>query len=109
VKHKGLYQLLCAATVDSEFRETLLCDAPRAMLGGYLGQTFSLTPEEWALVASIKARKLEDLATQIHRWVSTNGNGNGNGYGNGYGNGHNGDGHDILAKMERQAELFRGS
>jgi hypothetical protein len=97
VKHKGLYQLLCAAMVDGQFCETLLRDPPRAISGGYLDHTFSLTPEEWRLVASLRARELEDLASQIQSWVSTNGNGNG----------RNGNGHDVLARMSRQAKLFR--
>jgi hypothetical protein len=92
VKHEGLYQLLCAAMVDSQFCEILLRDPPRAISGGYLDHTFSLTSEEWGLVVSLRARELEDLASQIQSWVSTNGNGNG---------------HDVLARMSRQAELFR--
>jgi hypothetical protein len=98
VKHKGLYQLLCAAMVDSQFCETLLRDPPQAVSEGYLDHTFPLTPEEWRLMANIKARELEDLAGQIQSWVSTNGNGSG----------RNGDGQDVLARTRRQAELFRG-
>lgn len=98
MKHKGLYQLLCAAVVDSQFRETLLRDPPRAISGGYLDYRFSLTPEEWVLVTNIEARELEDFATQINRWVSTNDSGNG----------CDGNGHGILTTIEDLAKLFYG-
>jgi hypothetical protein len=94
VKHKGLYQLVCAATVDSEFCNALLRDPVQAISSGYLGQPFGLTAEEHDLVLSIQARALEDLTAQIDRWLSTNGNGNGNGF-------------RILA--EEPVELFRYS
>jgi hypothetical protein len=98
VKHKGLYELLCAATVDSQFRRTLLRDPSHAISLGYLDHRFALTAEECVLISGIRARRLEDFASQIQSWVSTNGNGAG----------RNGHGHDILAKMRRQEELFRG-
>lgn len=94
MKHKSLNQLLCAATVNVRFRETLLHDPAKAIASGYFDQTFSLTQEERDLVVGIQAQGLEDFAAQVYHWIS--GNGNGNGYnGNGYnGNGHNGNGHN---------------
>ncbi len=91
MKHKGLNQLLCAATVNNGFRETLLHNPAQAIATGYFDHTFSLTPEERDLVISIQAQKLEDFAAQVYRWISGSGNGNGNGNGNGKngnGNGH---------------------
>jgi hypothetical protein len=75
MNHKGLNQLLCAATVNSRFRETLLRTPAQAIAMGYLGQTFSLTSEEQELVTSIQAQHLEDLAAKIYCWMSGNRNG----------------------------------
>jgi hypothetical protein len=80
MKHKGLNQLLCAAVVNTKFRETLLRSPAQAIASGYLEHSFSLTPEEKKLVIDIQAPQLEDFATQIYRWISGNGNGH-NGYG----------------------------
>lgn len=87
MKHKGLNQLLCAATVNNGFRETLLHNPAQAISTGYFDHTFSLTPEERDLVISIQAQKLEDFAAQVYHWISGYGNSNGNGK-NGNGNGH---------------------
>jgi hypothetical protein len=75
VNHKGLNQLLCAATVNSRFRETLLHTPAQAIATGYLGQTFALTSEERELVTSIQAQHLEDFAAKVYCWMSENGNG----------------------------------
>ncbi|MGD8466061.1 MAG: hypothetical protein PVI09_19555 [Anaerolineae bacterium] len=70
MKHKGLNQLLCAATVNGRFRETLLHNPAQALAGGYLNHTFTLTPEEHELVLGINAQGLEDFAAQVHDWIS---------------------------------------
>jgi hypothetical protein len=80
MKHKGLNQLLCAATVNNRFCETLLHNPAQAIATGYFDHTFSLTPEERELVINIQAQKLEDFAAQVYRWISGGGNGNGNGH-----------------------------
>jgi len=77
MKHKDLNQLLCAATVNGRFRETLLRNPAQAVAMGYLDHTFSLTPEEKEMVISIQARQLEDFAAQVYHWISGDGNGNG--------------------------------
>jgi hypothetical protein len=92
--HKGLNQLLCAATVNRRFCEILLCNPAQAMAAGYFGYTFALTSEERALVTGIQAQKLEDFAAQIYHWLSGNGNG------------RNGNGHNMLIQAEEQAQLF---
>jgi len=86
MKHKGLNQVISAATVSDRFCSTLLRDPAQALAGGYYGQSFALTPEERDLVVGLQARRLEDLAEQIHSWMQFGGNGcNGNGHGrNGY-------------------------
>jgi hypothetical protein len=38
--HKGLNQLLCAATVNAQFRETLLRNPSQAIATGYFNHRF---------------------------------------------------------------------
>ena len=73
--HKGLNQLLCAATVNRRFRESLLRNPAQAIAMGYFSYTFALTPEEQKLVTSIQAQQLEDFAAQVYCWISADGNG----------------------------------
>lgn len=74
MNHKGLNQLLCAATVNKRFRETLLREPAQAIATGYFGQTFPLTFEEQTLLTSIQAKRLEDLAAKVYCWISSNDN-----------------------------------
>lgn len=95
MKHKSLNQLLCAATVNTRFRETLLRDPAKAIAAGYFDHSFTLTQEEKDLLVGIQAHRLEDFAAQVYHWISTSSNGyNGNGLnGNGLNsNGVNGNG-----------------
>ena len=89
MEHKGLNQLLCAATVNGRFRNVLLRDPAQALATGYFDHTFSLTPEEKKLVVNIQAQRLEDFAAEVHHWLQSKSNGNGHN-----GNGHNGNGHN---------------
>ena len=127
MKHKSLNQLLCAATVNGRFCDTLLSDPARAIASGYFGHSFSLTPDERDFVVGIQAQRLEDFAAQVYQWISGNahahnahgqsvnghnGNGhNGNGHnGNGQnGNGHNGNGHihDLFGSTDKLVDLYR--
>lgn len=96
MKHKSLNQLLCAATVNTRFREVLLRDPAKAIASGYFDHSFALTQEEQDMVVSIRAQRLEDFAEQVYHWISDGSNGfNGNGRnGKKYnGNGVNGHGH----------------
>ena len=88
MEHKGLNQLLCAATVNGRFRNILLRDPAQALAVGYFDHTFSLTPEERQLVVSIQAQRLEDFAAEVHHWLQSKSNGNGHKVAGRNGNGH---------------------
>lgn len=65
-----LNRLLCAALVSQSFREKLLVNPEAALSEGYsLGsfgtEMFDLTDEEKQVVLSIKAKSLQELASQI--------------------------------------------
>ena len=61
----GLSKLFEAAVLNRQFCQLLL-NQPEAALGkGYLGNTFDLTLEEQALIVSIQAKSLPDLAQQV--------------------------------------------
>jgi hypothetical protein len=63
----GLHRLFAAAIVSDQFRETLLRKPEEALAKGYLGQTFVLTDQEQALIKSIRADTLTDLAQKVNR------------------------------------------
>lgn len=61
----GLSRVFAAAVVSPQFRDLLLENPSEALMKGYLGETFTLTPEESSLIASIRANTLSDLAKQV--------------------------------------------
>lgn len=61
----GLSRVFAAAVVSRQFRDLLLQNPREALVNGYLGETFTLTPEESDLIASIRANSLSDLAKQV--------------------------------------------
>lgn len=61
----GLNRVFAAAIVNSQFCDMLLKDPQAALHKGYLGEAFTLTPEEVSLIASIRAETLSDLARQL--------------------------------------------
>lgn len=67
VDRTGLHRLFAAAIVSDQFRETLLRKPEEALANGYLGQTFILTDQEKALIKSIRADTLTDLAQKVNR------------------------------------------
>ena len=73
MNHKSLNQLVCAATINARFRETLLSNPAKALASGYFGHSFALTQEERELVLGIRAKGLEDFAAQVYSFVSGNG------------------------------------
>lgn len=65
-RSKGLNRVIAAAVVNRQFCEMLLRDPHEALQKGYLGETFTLTPEEVSLIASIHADTLPELARQMY-------------------------------------------
>ncbi len=63
--HTELSRLLAAAVVNTQFKTLLLDDPEFALENGYLGESFQLTEEERALLVSIRAGTLPDLAKQL--------------------------------------------
>ncbi|MFZ5912087.1 MAG: hypothetical protein ACOYYU_18940 [Chloroflexota bacterium] len=63
----GLNRLFSAAVVNQQFCRLLLDDPMSALRQGYRGDAFRLTLEEQALLLSVQARSLPDLASQIHK------------------------------------------
>ncbi|HAV77044.1 MAG TPA: hypothetical protein DCX53_06795 [Anaerolineae bacterium] len=71
VKRSGLHRLFAAAVVNSQFRETLLCEPESALENGYLGQTFSLTDQETAIVKTVRGKDLTDFAQKVNQALKT--------------------------------------
>ncbi len=63
--HEGLSTLFAAAAVSTSFRELLLRDPEQALQQGYLGKRFGLNQADAALIVSINASSLADLAQQV--------------------------------------------
>jgi hypothetical protein len=61
----GLSKLFEAAVVSRQFCQLLLSQPETALQQGYLGNSFELTLEEQALIISIQANSLPDLAQQV--------------------------------------------
>lgn len=68
MKKGALNQILCAALVDRNFRLGLLKDPLDAAAGGYLGQSFDLSPEEEDLLSGIKVEAFEEFAARVQAW-----------------------------------------
>jgi hypothetical protein len=60
-----LNRLLATAVVNYQFRSLLLNNPEAALKDGYQGTSFSLADEERALILSIHADSLQDLAQQL--------------------------------------------
>lgn len=69
-RSNGLNRVIAAAVVNRQFCDMLLKNPQEALQKGYLGETFTLTPEESALIASIQANTLSDLAKQVYGSLS---------------------------------------
>lgn len=69
-RSNGLNRVLAAAVVNRQFCDMLLKNPQEALQKGYLGETFTLTPEENALISSIRANTLSDLAKQVYGSLS---------------------------------------
>ena len=65
----GLNKLFEVAILNYQFRQLLLNHPETALQQGYLGDSFDLTREEQALIMSIQASSLTDLAQQVTQKV----------------------------------------
>ncbi|MBU2611074.1 MAG: hypothetical protein KJ606_09055 [Chloroflexi bacterium] len=63
--HTELSRLLSAAVVNHQFKNLLLDDPESALEKGYLGESFLLADDVRALLVSIRADTLTDLARQL--------------------------------------------
>jgi hypothetical protein len=63
----GLNKLFAAAVVNNQFCQLLLDQPEIALQQGYFGDSFDLSLEEQALIISIRARSLPELAQQVIR------------------------------------------
>jgi len=70
-QRSGLHRLFAAAIVNSQFREKLLCEPDLALENGYLGQAFSLTDQEKAIVTTVHAKNLTDFAQKVNQALKT--------------------------------------
>jgi hypothetical protein len=68
--HAGVSSLYAAAVVSRNFCELLLRDPDTALNQGYMGKRFELSAEDAALIVSINARSLPDLARQVVHTLS---------------------------------------
>jgi hypothetical protein len=62
---KNLNRLLSAAVVSPRFRSLLLSDPVAALAAGYNGETFQLTPVEYAAVTSLRVSTIREFAAQL--------------------------------------------
>ena len=63
----GMNKLFAAAIVNNQFCQLLLNEPKIALRQGYLGDAFDLTFEEQALIVSIRAKSLPELAQQVNK------------------------------------------
>lgn len=61
----GISKLFEAAVLNRQFCQLLLSQPEAALQQGYQGNSFELTREEQALIISIRANSLPDLAQQV--------------------------------------------
>lgn len=61
----GISKLFEAAVINRQFCQLLLSQPETALQQGYLGDSFDLSREEQALIVSIRANSLPELAQQV--------------------------------------------
>lgn len=64
---KNLNRLISAAVVSPRFQRLLLSDPVVALAVGYNGESFQLTPAEYAAVTSMRVGSVRDLAAHLLR------------------------------------------
>ena len=68
--HTGLNKLFAAAVVNNQFRQMLLNEPEMALQQGYFGESFDLSLEEQALIVSIRAKSLPELAQEVTKVIN---------------------------------------
>ena len=68
--HAGISSVFAAAVVSRSFLQMLLNNPEQALRQGYMGRRFALSPEDAALIVSISAQSLPDLAQQVVQTLS---------------------------------------
>jgi hypothetical protein len=63
--HAGVSSLFAAAVVSRSFCNLLLADPEAALKQGYNGTSFGLNADDAALIVSLNAKSLPDLAQQV--------------------------------------------
>jgi len=63
--HAGISSVFAAAVVSRSFCQMLLSNPAQALRDGYMGRSFALGAEDAALLVSINAQSLPDLARQV--------------------------------------------
>lgn len=69
---KNINRLLSAAVVSQRFQRLLLADPAKALSVGYNGESFHLTPVEYAAVTSLRAGSIREFAAQLLRLLQSN-------------------------------------
>ncbi len=62
--YETLQTIVGTALVDSRFRHNLLDRAPDVL------NDFALTPEESAVIKSIRAKTFQGFVSELHGWIS---------------------------------------
>ena len=70
MSQKSINQLLCASLVDKQFSELLFRSPETAISEGYIDHAFQLSEEEYRMVTSIHAGRIEDFAQEIHDHIA---------------------------------------
>lgn len=69
-EHLEVNRLLATAVVDRQFREQLLNEPEAALDNGYLDTPFLLSSEDRAMILSIQADSLQELARRLLAFFS---------------------------------------
>ena len=68
-EHTEISRLLAAAVVSRQFCNLLLTDPAQAVTGGFAGEHFSLSADEYELVLSAKGGTLIEFAQQLCKFI----------------------------------------
>ena len=63
--HAGLNSVFTAAVVSQSFCKMLLAAPQKALNQGYMGKPFAISAQDAALIVSLSAQSLPELAKQV--------------------------------------------